>query len=52
MSMPVETYTDGAFDALLEGRLEIPVGTAVKWYDTVEGARQQLRAALWGSKGT
>jgi hypothetical protein len=39
--MPVEEYTDKSFQGFKAGQQEIPVGSAVDWYKTVEIPRRK-----------
>lgn len=42
IGMPLKSFTEAAWKGLQEGKEDIPVGPAVKWYDNVEQKRQEI----------
>jgi len=48
IGIPLEEFTDAAWAGLMAGKQEIPVGQAVKWYDTVERERHRSLEGVFG----
>lgn len=47
--MPLDTFTDEAYEGLNAGKEEVPVGMAKGWYDAIEPQRQVKYQQMLGS---
>ena len=46
--MPLDQFTNEAYDGLAAGKEEVAVGDAAKWYNAFEPQRQEVFAQIAG----
>ena len=40
--MPLDQFTEEAYQGLAAGKEDVPVGMGQDWYDAIEGQRQKI----------